>query len=1250
MPLLLLLCCWLVLAPARAQEGVDPAVQRALVQQELLPAMAARRLAAEARVSAGRAWFAGRGSWREAFPELEHAPLGDPGFLEASSWGLHKAAQARAAALSAPPPPGLAGADPELLSLWRDALEASSQAEELADDLQLRFLAGLAAALERAPGLRDAEVDPLLSEWAGLRADLGSEPEPEQLALAAAAGHAASELQALRQLAWRSATLPGDAALSEAVRAQLAPLPPAPPSDPVEALALGARVDRLERVAPLLPPEQGEAVAALALGLERLALSSERAHLEAALAQADGERVDELGVEQLEAQVKQLHESLERARQALTEEPQAAEQGGLQREVATLRVQLEEKRLATRQAALDRARRLTVTGLGHEADDTKLVAARREADLARQKAQDEADRTSQAEAALRERSADLRQEIAVLVEAEAARREASVAGLEALGTELEAQSDALLSALSLPPLDPQRQLRIDEAYLALRAVVAAMREALDERGDALVALRLARHERVALLEEQQPSLGDELSSEAIRELLAETGAARADLELALVERELAAADELDALLVLLVKAKVQRRRAFAEASASARQEIGRAFLPELVAELSEFPVRIAAQARHAGPWLRSLPARMLDLGAIWLLLAGSVELLLLGLLWIWLRRAAPTWLEQLVQRVQAASRDRDARGLPRWLSDQAQRWLEPGDPGKASPALASLARVVVDVLASWQLARMLAGAPPVVSLLAWGFAAVVLWRALPAMLTAVVATPDEDRPALRLLRPSTRALALWTARLAVGWWLILVLSRQTSLRLLQADRLHDLVGVLGSLAFWSLLLLALHRWSPVLVSTLGERPDSRLVRWASSGSASWLLRTLQGGTALGLLLAQLAGRLGARLSSSGPRMSRLAALLARRQLRDATERSGEPIDAELARRLAVLRPPLPGVESLQHAFERAFEAWLPRRRRGLHVVTGDRGQGKSTLLNRLGRSLGAGHKVIALQLERVDGPEGARVWLADRVLGRREPCSRVELIDEISLLPGPRVFLVDELERLFLREVGGFAALREVLQVMHATSDEHFWVVSFHGPTWAYLRGVPSVFDPAFFERVEAIEPVGPDALARWLGIAAQQAELELDFDELAGVGPNTLEADRLRGRARAAFWRLLADASGGNPEVARELWLEGLSVREGILRVGLFDAPASTRLQDLTDNELFVLTAVVVHDQLDVEQLARVLNLPRSGVRTACQRLVARGVLASDGFENSSLYRLQLTWLPAVERHLRNKNFLAAG
>jgi hypothetical protein len=38
----------------------------------------------------------------------------------------------------------------------------------------------------------------------------------------------------------------------------------------------------------------------------------------------------------------------------------------------------------------------------------------------------------------------------------------------------------------------------------------------------------------------------------------------------------------------------------------------------------------------------------------------------------------------------------------------------------------------------------------------------------------------------------------------------------------------------------------------------------------------------------------------------------------------------------------------------------------------------------------------------------------------------------------------------------------------------------------------------------------------------------------------------------------------------------------------------------------------------------------------------------VARGVLASDGFEVSSVYRLELPWLPAVERHLRNKNFLA--
>ncbi len=1251
---LLLLCCWLAFAPAVAQEQVDPAVLRARLQQEILPSLGARTQAARARSEASEAWYAGEGSWAEAFPALVGAPIGDPSFLRAHAWQLQLRAEGRASQQAVATPSGLEAADAELLSPWRRALGEACDAEERADLLEQRFVAGLRAALERAPGLQDSAVQAQLDGWARVRAETPQDqPSPDQLALAAAAGLAAGELERLRQQAWRAATVPGDLSLILAVQAQAEPAPELLPADPAVALSLAARVDRLQRVAPLLPRDLAAQIEVLGRSTAELELRTEKLRLEAALAdQAAAEPIEDLPVAQLELQVQQLHQTLEQAREELGAELVAAGQDGLQHEVAQLRVWLDEKRLVARQTALDRAKRLATTGLEHSQSGAKVAAARAEADLARQRADEDTTRASQAEAELRERVVQLRQEIADLMEAEAARREASVAAVEALGEDLEAQASALSAAQDMPPLDSKRQPGIDASYLALRAVVDGMRAELRVRVVEVDRLRGARRERLARLHAEQPTLEESLSTSALVALLSDAQVAQGDLEAVLLDREQAAADELDALLALLHRARAERRDARADASAFARREVSRAFLPELVAELGELPVRAGSTARHAGPWLRSLPSRLLDLGAIWVLLAGSVELLLLALLWVWLSRAAPTWVHKQALLAREASQDRDARGLPRWLAQQARRWLEPGDLGRLGPSWGALSQALVGVLASWQLARLLADAPALIALAAWSFAAVVLWRALPPLVSALFAVPDEERPALRVVKPAVRELTLWSARLALGWWLVLVLSRLVALRVLDADRILELLGVLGTFAFWGLVVVLVYRWSPMLVAALGERPDSRLMRWAAGGSSSWLLRTLQGATALGLLLLQLVVRYGSRVFSGGPGMSWLAALVARRQLRDASERQGEPLPAPVAERMRTLRPPLPGLDDLKAQILAELEGWREQRRRGLQVLTSDRGMGKTTLLGRIAHDLVGEYELVSLSLDQaVEGPEGARAWLAAKVLGRSGVVvpSRAELIDEISLLPGPRVFLVDGMERLFLREVGGFQALREMLQVLHATSDEHFWVCCFHGPTWTYLRGVPGVFDPAYFERVHVLPPRGPDALARWLTTTAQQAEYELSFDDLAGIGPNTVEADRLRIRAEAAYWRLLADSSAGNPEVARDLWIAGMTVDGDRLRMGLFDAPAAAQLQDLSDNELFVLTAVVVHDRLSVDHLARALNLPRSGVRTACQRLVGRGVLSSDGYEVSSLYVLQLPWLPAVQRHLRNKNFLAA-
>ncbi|MFH1467591.1 MAG: hypothetical protein ABIO70_24610 [Pseudomonadota bacterium] len=1245
MVLLMLLCCWLAAAPVRAQQGPDAAAEHARLEQVLLPALAGRRQAAEAREAAAERFFDGEGDWRAAFPELAEAPLGDAGFLRARAWELQGRARARAAEAARPAPEGLPGLGVPDVKAWRRQLSAANAAEERADTLEQRFVSGLEAALVAAPGLSDVAVTTQAASWeAPLQAAEGAQPTEDELALAAAAGRARRDLEALRQAAWRAATVPGDGVLTATVGDQLDPVPDPLPAGLAERLALLARIDRLQRAAPLLPSALAGQVDDLATALERGLLLEEKAAMEA----APGDAADAgagLGVESLERQVQELQQRLVRAREDLEHVVEQATPAPMREDVAQLRVWLAEKRLATRTGALERARRLATTGLTGGNSDERVAQARRDADLARQAVDDEGTRATEAEMALRQEVATRRQEIAALVEQERARSAESQANIEALGLRLQEQSDALAAALALPPLDRERRSQMDSTYLALRGLVDDLRATLQRHAAARATLHTDRAHRLARLD-RPVALPEGLTSETISDLLAQVQAADGDVRRALDERGAAVDRELDALLDLLTKARVQRRIARGEASGGARQAITRAFLPELVAEGRELNQRALASLRHTGPWLRSLPDRLLDLSALWLLAAGSFELLLLALAWLWLRRAAPAWTAGLVESAHAATLDREQRGLGRLVAEAAGRWLEPGPLLAMAGPWADLTRALVDLIAAWLVARVLSHGAPIIALTGWLLAAAITWRALPGLFPALLASPGEGRPALRTVAPATRERLLGLVRAIVAWWLALSLGHRLALGLLGADRLDDLVGTLGSLAFWAVALVQVHGWGPTLKAALGDPPEGRLATWASQPASRWPLALLQGLTALLLLAGRLLTAGAVRVSGTGSRLSWIAALVARRQLGDAAEAHGEPLPEALTRDLLALRPLLPGVSATLVELTARHAAWLGHRAQGLRVLTAARGMGKSELLTRWARALGPEATVLTPP-EGLDDPARARAWLATATLGEGADAtwSRDDLIARIGALPGPRAFLVDTMERLFLREVGGFAALHAVLEVMHATSDEHFWVCGFHGPTWAYLRGVPQAFDPATFTEVHQIQAAAPEAIAHWLGTVAQQSGHELSFTRLSAVPASAPEADRAQRRARAAYWRLLHDKSGGNPAVARQLWLEGLSLEGDTLSVGLSQDASPGELRDLADNELFVLTAVLVHDRLGVDALARALNLPEGGVRTACQRLAALGLL--ERTDASSPLHVPLRWLPATERHLRLKNFL---
>ena len=146
------------------------------------------------------------------------------------------------------------------------------------------------------------------------------------------------------------------------------------------------------------------------------------------------------------------------------------------------------------------------------------------------------------------------------------------------------------------------------------------------------------------------------------------------------------------------------------------------------------------------------------------------------------------------------------------------------------------------------------------------------------------------------------------------------------------------------------------------------------------------------------------------------------------------------------------------------------------------------------------------------------------------------------------------------------------------------------------------------------FQHQIHLSPMTAPDMSAWLHAQTRSAKLKPRFDSL--LQQNTSGPDRARRleRTERAFWRLMVDISQGNPTVAARIWVDCLSAgtQDTDVDVGIPKTPDSTELEGLSDDALFALTAIILHEDIEVEELALVLNLSEVRVRAICRGLEA--------------------------------------
>ena len=272
------------------------------------------------------------------------------------------------------------------------------------------------------------------------------------------------------------------------------------------------------------------------------------------------------------------------------------------------------------------------------------------------------------------------------------------------------------------------------------------------------------------------------------------------------------------------------------------------------------------------------------------------------------------------------------------------------------------------------------------------------------------------------------------------------------------------------------------------------------------------------------------------------------------------------------------------------------------------LVFGQRGSGKTSLINcALTRSFTDVEVVRGQFSERVVTAEGMRRFLAG-LLGVG--------VDELSgqLSAKRRVIVIEELERTFLRKVGGLTALEELLRVMTVSAHSTLWVLSLAAEAFEFLDAAANL-RRYFSHRINASAVRRRDLREAIL----QRHNLSGLRIEFAGPPDGNRfsawfnETTGIREDTETAFFEAIYKRSGGVFRSAIELWQRNIDRAEGgVLYMHFPEAEDHADIASgFTREELFTLQMLMQHGSLTPEEHAGIFGWDLEASRMLVEHLL---------------------------------------
>jgi hypothetical protein len=310
------------------------------------------------------------------------------------------------------------------------------------------------------------------------------------------------------------------------------------------------------------------------------------------------------------------------------------------------------------------------------------------------------------------------------------------------------------------------------------------------------------------------------------------------------------------------------------------------------------------------------------------------------------------------------------------------------------------------------------------------------------------------------------------------------------------------------------------------------------------------------------------------------------------------------------------------------------------------AIIGEKGSGITSLINIFLKSLPVGTEVLSHTIDEKVYTTDRYMQLMRQITGMEEAGSQDELIENLNNLKVNRIIVLENLQHMFLKMVGGFDCMKMFFELISHTSKKVMWVCAFTPNSWNFLEKTISItnyfIDEIYLDKLSDVAL--REIIYKRNKLSGYRLEFIADNETLSNKTYQKLNEEQKQQFAEKQYFANLSRIANGNVSLAQLFWLRStVKVDEQSIYIGNPGALDFSFVKTLDSNSLFALQALIIHDGLNIGDFAKVLNQPQSVSRNLLIPMLEKGLLIKP--------REKFNISPIIYRHvsafLASRNFI---